>query len=144
MVAVELRPYRPEDKALVEEWMDGTAKKFLQPGWLDVDCPTNHRNDYALVAAENGVPRGLVYVAFYKTDEAQAFMLVAPDARGRGTGRQLLRRTLDTTTARIIRADVDKENERAAECALAAWFCELAPPDERDMRFFVWTRDERP
>ena len=80
---------------------------------------------------------------FYTDDEALVFMLVAPHARGRGLGQRLLREALAGTTASICKADVDAENVASVACARAAGFVEMVPPEPRDMRFFVWTRDGR-
>jgi L-amino acid N-acyltransferase YncA len=92
---------------------------------------------------EDGAPAGVVKFDFYTDSEAQVFMLVSPAARGRGVGRQLLQRALSTTTASICKADIMRENEESARCAVAAGFSEYLKPQPDGWRFFAWTRDGR-
>jgi GNAT superfamily N-acetyltransferase len=146
---VDLRALTVEDEPLLDGWMDEAASRFLgsRPSF---GSPTEHPRSHGLVGLANGVPVGVVWFAFSTNDEAHASMLVAPDVRRRGVGRNLLRAALSATTALIIKADVLPGNAAAVSVLSAAGFSEMVPPDEvfppeeRDGRFFVWTRDGAP
>jgi L-amino acid N-acyltransferase YncA len=92
---------------------------------------------------EGPVHGWVVLFHFYTDDEVLVFMLVAPHARGSGLGQRLMREALAATTASICKADVDAGNLASVACARAAGFVEMAPPEPRDIRFLVWTRDGR-
>ena len=142
LVRVQLRALKPDDVPEIESWRDAHAQRFLQDGWLD-NSPTDHRSTYAVVGMQDGVPVGVVQFHFYNDAEALVLMLVSPAARGQGVGRQLLQRALATTPASICKADIMRENEGSARCALAAGFSEYLKPQADGWRFFAWTRDGR-
>jgi ribosomal protein S18 acetylase RimI-like enzyme len=144
MTGMDVRALRPEDEPVLDDWMDPAAEQFLgrRPS---LDSPTEHSLSHAVIGLDDGVPKGVVWFQFYAGDEAHVSMLVPPYARRRGIGRRVLRASLAATTATIIKADVLPGNDAAASVLLAADFTEIVPPDseERDGRFFVWTRDGR-
>jgi RimJ/RimL family protein N-acetyltransferase len=134
----------PADWPLIDSWLDDAAKKFLPGGLLDTESPTMSSESYAVVGLVEDRPVGAVAFNFHYEGEAQVFILMDPQVRGRGLGRELMREALASTPAKLCTGDVHRDNQASMRCLLAAGMTKHVPDRETGFVLFAWTSDGRP
>jgi RimJ/RimL family protein N-acetyltransferase len=132
---LDLRRARPEDEDLVLTWRNEASARAASFS-ADEIKPEDHRAWFAhklsdpdcalLILEEDGDPIGQVRLDRVSADLAEISIVLAPEARGRGLGREALRRTLISVprliAVRSVRALVKRDNAASLAVFDAAGF----------------------
>lgn len=152
---LKLRPYKKCDAELIASWVQN-EKEFYQwsAGRLgDYPFTKEAQETYSASVEENDAVYQMVaydeegvcgYLIMRYLDEERlnlrfGFIIVAPDRRGRGTGRGMLKLALtyafDILQVKRVSLGVFENNEKAYRCYLGMGFSESSPVKEQIYEF---------
>ena len=133
MVATELgsitfEPVTREHLKLLEEWMQDPESRAGVGGILPLDSwlefVTGNDGQFARIVLDGAEPVGMVIVGL-EDGEAAVALLVAPEKRGRGYGKQILRELVhqpEVASARVFLAPIEPEHAASRKCFEAVGF----------------------
>ena len=140
---LSLRPASPDDEHLILSWRNDASTRAASFSTAEIAPEEHHRwfirklldpHCALLVVEQDGVPVGQVRLDRVAQEVAEISIGLAPEARGRGLGREALRQAvLDAPRllfVRSLKASVKRENAASLAAFAAAGFHVVAEDDD--------------
>lgn len=148
---LNLRAARPEDEQLVLAWRNEASARAASFSTRKISHRRHHTwftdrladpDCVLLIVEEDGRPIGQVRLDRLNRDSAEISIGLSPDARGRGLGREALRRSVLEATRLLavadIKAFVKQSNAASLAAFIAAGFRVVGEGDEAiELRYEV-------